>query len=296
VNERCCEFGEGGHLAGIVTEPAHAPANRGVMVLVSAGLVPKFGPFRLYAELARRLSVDGFVTLRFDLGGIGDSSRAHSGLPLKKRTEMEIRAALDWVAERYGARNLMLGGLCSGAEDSFRVAELDTRVSSVVMIDPFAYRTAGFLPRHLLHRVVRRTRRAVGHYRPHPPPRVVADRADGAKPLVQYEYMAREESSRILGTLIGRRARVHFVYTGGAHDSFNHEGQLRAMFPEIPFGDLVTVDYLPEMDHTQMLAEDRERLVEAIARRLVWSGANLEPARVDRASGFVMRSSVQSQS
>jgi alpha-beta hydrolase superfamily lysophospholipase len=292
MNERCCEFGEGGHLAGIVTEPAHAPANRGALVLVSAGLVPKFGPFRLYAELARRLSHEGFVTLRFDLGGIGDSTREISSLPLKKRTELEIRAALDWVTERYGARNVVLGGLCSGAEDSFRAAELDARVSGVVMIDPFAYRTAGFLPRHLLHRVVRRARRAVGHYQPSPPPRVLAEAHGGAKPLVSYEYMAREESSRILRSLVDRRARVHFVYTGGAHESFNHEGQVRAMFRGTPLGDLVTVDYLPEMDHTQMLAEDRERLVEAIARRLAWSGPKLEPGRMDRASGFVVREGV----
>jgi hypothetical protein len=293
MNERCCEFGEDGHLAGIVTEPAHAPANRGTVVLVSAGLVPKFGPFRLYAELARRLSVDGFVTLRFDLGGIGDSSRAHSGLPLQKRTEIEIRAAVDFVSDRYGARNVMLAGLCSGAEDSFRAAELDTRVSSVVMIDPFAYRTAGFFPRHWLHRFVRRTRRAVGHYRPYPPPRAVEEGPGVAKPVVHYEYMGREESSRILRVLVDRGARVHFVYTGGAHESFNHEGQVRAMFREVPFGDLVTVDYLPEMDHTQMLGEDRERLVEAIARRLVWSGAKLERSRIDRASGFVMRAGAQ---
>jgi hypothetical protein len=64
------------------------------------------------------------------------------------------------------------------------------------------------------------------------------------------------------------------------------------MFRGVPLGDLVTVDYLPEMDHTQMLAEDRERLVEAIARRLAWSGPKLEPGRMDRASGFVVREGV----
>ena len=289
MNEVCCEFGEEGHLAGIVTEPHHAPANRGVLVLISAGLVPKFGPFRLYVELARRLSVDGFVTLRFDLGGIGDSSRVHAGEPLKHRTEIEVRAAVDWVSERYGARNVVLGGLCSGAEDAFRAAELDPRVSGVVMIDPFAYRTLGFFPRHALHRFVRRTRRAVGHYRPYPPPHTGGEQWRGAKPLVRYEYMGREESTRILRTLVGRQTRVHFVYTGGASESFNHEGQLRAMFPDVPFDGLVTVDYFPEMDHTQALAEDRGNLVEAISRRLSWDGAKLEAGRAARASGFVVR-------
>jgi len=69
MKELSCQFGDGDRLAGIVTRP-DGPARRAALVLVSAGLSPKSGPFRLYAELARRLSRDGFLTLRFDLGAI----------------------------------------------------------------------------------------------------------------------------------------------------------------------------------------------------------------------------------
>ncbi|HEX3595032.1 MAG TPA: alpha/beta fold hydrolase [Polyangiaceae bacterium] len=264
MKERSCQFGAHRHLSGIVTEPDGTP--RAALVLVSAGLVPKFGPFRLYAELARHLARTGFITLRFDVAGVGDSQHAHTGLTVKERTANDVSAALDWLYQRYDFGNLVLGGLCSGAEDSFRSAEHDPRVTGVVMIDPFAYRTRGFLPRHVLHRLIRRTRRALGTYRPIAPARAGAS----GERIVNYEYMSHSESSRILQTLLERRARVHFMYTGGAREVFNHRGQLRNMFPEISFDGLVTVDHLPALEHTQMLAADRDTLVGAISSRLSW--------------------------
>jgi hypothetical protein len=265
VKESATQFGPEGRLAGIVTEPAEG-AGRRACVLVSAGLLPKAGPFRLYAELARRLAQGGVVTLRFDLGGIGDSVQAHPGLALRERTELEIRAAIEHLRARFALDELTLGGLCSGAEDSLRAAAANPSVTSVVLIDPFAYRTPGWFWRHALHRAARRSLRALRLYEP--PERALA--ADGAAPpkVVEYRYMQREESAPILRELIARHARLHFFYTAGVREAFNHPSQLRAAFPELEFGDRVTVDFFPHLDHTQLLAEDRRTLVESVARRI----------------------------
>jgi len=270
VKEQCCQFGERGHLAGIITEPdAASGPPRGALVLISAGLVPKSGPFRLYAELARRLSREGIVTLRFDLGGVGDSQPAHAGLTLRERTARDVAEAVDWLVEHHGPPALVLGGLCSGAEDAFRSAERDSRIGGVVLVDPFAYRTRGFLARHLLHRAVRRARRALGLYRPIAPGRTALAPGSSER-VVDYEYMEHHESSRILRELVARRSHVHFVYTGGAREKFNHAGQLDAMFEGFSFDGMVTVDHLPALEHTQLLAADRSTLIDAIARRLHW--------------------------
>lgn len=261
MKESSCQFGRARQLAGIVTEPSVRP-RRAAVVLVSAGLLPKCGPFRLYAEVARRLSRDGFLTLRFDLGGIGDSRQEHTNTPLEKRTKLEIGAALDYLTERYQLDGIVLGGLCSGAEDAFRFAELDPRVTGVVMIDPFAYRTSGWAWRHFLYRVMRRCRRALGLYRP------TLHGTEGGKSLVTYKYMGRTESSRILRALVKRKVHVHFLYTGGARELFNHERQLQAMFNDVDFTGRVTLDHFPHMDHTPLLEEDRHTIVEAIAHRL----------------------------
>jgi dienelactone hydrolase len=258
IKESCCRFGEDGQLAGVVTEPTDR-APRAALVLVSAGLMPKFGPFRVYAELARRLASEGVLVLRFDLGGIGDSGQGYADRPLKKRTELEIRAALDHLTSRARFGSILLGGLCSGAEDSFRYAEIDPRVTGLVLLDPFGYRTPGWRSRDLLLRLVRRGLRTAG----------LARAPSGAsEALIDYRHMEHAEASRILRTMIGRKVPMHFVYSGGMRESFNHKGQFKAMFRDIDLQDLVTLDFFPQLRHTQALETDRRLLIESIARRL----------------------------
>ena len=85
---------------------------------------------------------------------------------------------------------------------------------------------------------------------------------------MSYRYMAHEESESILRRLLERNVMVHFVYTAGMREHFNHPGQLRAQFADVDFRDRVTLDYFPHVDHTQLLQADRQTVVEAVVRRL----------------------------
>jgi len=259
LTETTCQFGDHRQLVGVVSEPATS-ARRIGLVLVNAGVVPKLGPFRIYVLLARRLAGAGIVTLRFDLGGLGDSQQGYANQPLKARTTLEIRAAVDHLTERYSLDSIVIGGLCSGAEDAFAYAETDPRIKGVVLIDPFSYRTPGWTWRNMLYRFARRSLRAVNLYEPI----AISATATSRARLVHYQYMERSESSQILRALIARPARVHFVYTG--RDAFNHRGQLKDMFPELDFAGRVTVDHFPSMDHTQLLDEDRRTLAARISQ------------------------------
>lgn len=271
VNESVTRFGPDDRLAGIVTEPSRGNARRGC-VLVNAGLTPKAGPFRIYTELARRLADEGVVTLRFDLGGIGESAADGAAMPLRDRTEIEVRAALDHVCTRFAFEGVTLAGLCSGAEDALRSADLDARVTEVVMIDPFAYRTRGWFWRHALHRARRRTLRLLGIYAP------LGTGVGKGTRVVRYRYMEQREAAGILERLIARGARMHFIYTAGVSESFNHASQLAAAFPGLDLRGKVTVEFFPEFDHTQLLAADRRTLVEAIARKLRAPADSVAPA------------------
>jgi alpha-beta hydrolase superfamily lysophospholipase len=251
-----------------VTAPGEGTSHlsRRAVVLISAGLTGKSGPFRLYTELARRLAGLGCLTLRFDLGGIGDSQQADHESPLKARTSQDIRDALDFLTSRFALDHITLAGLCSGADDAFTYAELDARVAEVVLIDPFAYRTAGWRWRNALHRAARRVLQ-VRARRGRGAPAVPLCASATSDVLVDYKSIAHAESSRILGVLLKREAALHFFYTGGSSDTFNHPGQLQEMFPALDLG-RVTVNHLPRLGHTQLLAGDRAVLIESIARRL----------------------------
>jgi pimeloyl-ACP methyl ester carboxylesterase len=259
VSELACQFGSDGRLSGVLT-PAAAGAADTALVLVSAGLVTKYGPHRLYAELARRVAGLGLAAFRFDLDGIGYSPPDPRPLGLAARTAAEIETALDYLAAHHGIRRFVLGGLCSGAEDAFRYALRDPRVVALVMIDPFAYRTPGFGWRHLRNRLLRRALRLVGAYRP--------EAAAGTPTLIDYAYLARSESEPILAALLARAVRLHFVYTAGVLERFNHLAQFGKMFPAAAASALVAVDFFPRIEHTQMLAADRATLITAIAGRI----------------------------
>jgi len=98
---------------------------------------------------------------------------------------------------------------------------------------------------------------------------VAPPETEGKRPrLVRYKYMERSEATHILQALLARNAHIHFVYTAGVREFFNHERQLRESFDGVDFKGLVTLDYFPHLDHTQLLEADRRTLVEAIAQRL----------------------------
>lgn len=72
ITETAHVFGEG--LVGVLSRPRQIVAGRPAVILLNAGLVQRSGPFRVYAQLARALASCGFVVLRFDLSGRGDSA------------------------------------------------------------------------------------------------------------------------------------------------------------------------------------------------------------------------------
>ncbi len=258
MTERAIQFGKGGRLSGVFTD-AREGKSRLCVGLVNSGLMPRSGPYRVYTQLARALAPHGISTLRFDLGGLGDSGTRSEGR-LLDRTREEIGEAVQTMVTLAPESELALGGICSGAEDSFRYAASDARVTRTVLVDPFAYRTAGWGWRHMRHRLYRRALRAAGLWRPMP--------GSGDAELIDYQYMPREEASRLLAGQVARGSAVHFVYTSGRHELFNHAAQLAKMFPALNLGTRTTVDFLPEIGHTQMLQAERDLLISTIVRRL----------------------------
>lgn len=260
IRERATQFGPAAQLAGVLSLPPGA-AHPTACVLVTAGVTPKFGPFRLYALLARALAAEGYPTLRFDLGGVGESPPQSLGMHLRDRTPLEIGAAVRHAQELLGTEDILLGGLCSGATDALRYAVGDCRIRGVILIDPFSYETPGSRVRYQALRAVGRVLRAARVWDP-------MARAGSASHLIHYRYMQQEEARTALRILTERGSRVHFVYTGAMRERMNHPRQVARMFPDLDFRGMVTVAHFPQTEHTQYLEEDRESVVAAVVHQI----------------------------
>lgn len=138
MTESVLLFGASRGLAGIVTEPPHgySDARLPAVVFLNSGLVHRVGPNRMWVRSARRLAARGFVTLRFDLSGIGDSRHAGDTASVEERWVADVRAAMDAVARTHDCERFILVGNCSGAALAFAAAAADSRVVGAGLINP----------------------------------------------------------------------------------------------------------------------------------------------------------------
>ncbi len=124
---------------GIITEPSEGDLRRRAVVLLNVGADYHIGSSRLYVSLARRWARLGYTVLRFDLAGLGDSETR----PERGDDEVyppaaidDIRAAVDFLRARYGAAEIVLAGLCSGAYHALRAAVAGIPVSRLLLVNP----------------------------------------------------------------------------------------------------------------------------------------------------------------
>lgn len=135
-------FGEDTALFGIVSEPQlNERARRGV-ILLNAAVDPHFGAGRRYVSLARRWARNGYVVLRMDLAGIGDSAtrtNCRNDEVFPPQAMADVRAAANFLSTRYGVQEIVLGGLCSGGYHALRAAVDGLAVRQIFLINPENY-------------------------------------------------------------------------------------------------------------------------------------------------------------
>jgi len=139
LTERPVLFGRGAVLFGIVTAPCECEKPRGAVILLNAGADHHIGANRMYVSLARRWARRGYVVLRMDLAGLGDSGTRHEQADNEvfPSTALEdIRAAVDFIRSRYSVDDVTLGGLCSGAYHSLRAAVSAVPINRILMVNP----------------------------------------------------------------------------------------------------------------------------------------------------------------
>ena len=140
--ERPVFFGADGSLFGILTQPPASEIRRRAVVLLNAGADHHVGASRLYVSMARRWAQHGYVVLRMDFGGVGDSGtrpgRADDDVfPPEALTD--IREAIQFLRDRCSIRDVTLAGLCSGGYHALRAAVAGLPINRILMVNPQNY-------------------------------------------------------------------------------------------------------------------------------------------------------------
>jgi pimeloyl-ACP methyl ester carboxylesterase len=129
-------------LFGIVTEPPQDERRHRGVILLNTGADFHIGANRMHVSLARHWARHGYVVLRLDLSGLGDSGTAancpHDDVFPSTAVD-EIRIAIDFLRSRYGVNDMTIGGVCSGAYHALRAAAAKLPVNQILMINPQNY-------------------------------------------------------------------------------------------------------------------------------------------------------------
>jgi len=150
-------------LFGMLHEPEvrrHEPA----ILLLSPGIKSHVAPHRLYVKMANRFCALGFVVLRVDTEGLGDSegeiveylvADVYGSVELGRLVNDTIDV-MDWMQLNHGIGRFILSGLCGGAITGLLTGAIDKRVVSLLGLgltcivsgskkDPIKYLTKGQL-------------------------------------------------------------------------------------------------------------------------------------------------------
>ena len=280
MREKVLRFGVERGLSGVLSEPdERAPGAPGV-VLLNSGILHHVGPSRIYVHLARRLASEGHVALRFDFSGIGDSESRKDALPFVESAPAETRAAMDLLEKKFGLDHFLLVGLCSGADMAFKVAGLDERVTGIVQLDPYAYRTFGYYVRRYGPKLLNPMAYVASFKGRRRSAEIARKRASSehqetyTAPEYRRIFPPREQVEEQLQALVARDVRMLNIFSDGQPDHINHAGQYARAFPSVDFRDLLTVEYVRHAEHTFTDLGDQARIEEMVSR---WAEATRPP-------------------
>jgi hypothetical protein len=264
MKEEVFRYGENNRGLGMVSLPAILD-NAPVVVTFNAGLIHREGPYRLNVHICRTLAECGFIAIRIDLSGKGDT-------PVREGLINRESVALDWkyikasINDRFGQRSLTLMGLCSGADNAIKVTAEDKDVKGLILLDPVSLQDAEFHRRALkakltnIHKwlnlpanMLRRFRRRMG-WETDP-----------------YEHMAslRDEPTpqdyhRCFTHIVRNRGQVLVIFTSQAVERYNREGQFARAMDIAKFDQCCEEVFWPQVEHLFPVQVHRDRLLEKI--------------------------------
>lgn len=114
--------------------------NKHALILINPGVKGRVGPQRLYIKIANLFVARGFGVLRLDAAGLGDSegiireelTREFFLSVEQGRLVNDVEDAIDWLSNKHGFSNYIIGGLCGGAISALLTAFTNYQVKAIL--------------------------------------------------------------------------------------------------------------------------------------------------------------------
>lgn len=287
MKEQALLFGKSRSLVGILTDPptASTAADLPAFVLLNAGLVHRVGPHRMFVQMARNLAAMGFVVLRFDHSGIGDSKVRDDRLPFEQSSINETLEAMQCLSTLRGSKRFVLVGLCSGTFTSFRTARGDSRIVGIVLLNALLESPETISEEAAADAFSRKIARSYWHHKiflPRSWLKIVTGKASYGQicrvlylqlrsPWVRRRYnkYGPQQVLTDLRALVDRGVKLFFVYSEGTgvleYFRLTLGDEIRRMISD---GKL-RVEIMQETDHTFTLLQHQAHLLELVRS---WAG------------------------
>lgn len=276
MKERAFSITNKGSLLGIISEPdkekiiEHAPG----VIILNSGLIHKVGPFRINTEMSRRISENGFITVRFDLSGIGDSKiKLNQGDRWDIALE-DVRNVMALLNKDYGTKEYILIGLCSGSDNSYRISLAENRVVGTVNLDGYSFITPGYYMHYygcrlLTLRWIINKKNSIVENMINKLKKRKKEVKDPEVWVQNREFPSVEKATNDFQILVSRGVKMLYIYTGGVAEYNNHKFQLQKALRKVNFKTLLDLEYYPYAQHTYTTMSSRRKVVSRVANWVV---------------------------
>ncbi len=276
IKEQIFTYGEHQHGLGIVSEPEDTQSCP-IIVMLNAGLSHRAEPYRLNVLLGRRLAELGYIALRVDLSGKGDS-------PARENLTNRESVALDWsfikkALERlYGARPILIFGLCSGADNGIKICAQDPAVKGLVLLDPVSRQDSQFFNRDLYRKLTNPNKwlnihKILGRRLAR---QKAKDDIDGGSTIKLRDEPNAADMDQCFDGLLRKNGRVLAIFTSQALTHYNKQGQFSSAMNITGLARVVEEVFIPNAKHLYPIEAHRTKLINIIA---VWAELHLDHFR-----------------
>jgi hypothetical protein len=236
-----------------------------VVVMLNAGLLYRAEPYRLNVLACRRLAEIGYICLRVDIAGKGDTP-ARKGLTNRESVSMDWRCIKQALSQQFGERDLIIMGLCSGADNGIKIAAQDRDVKGLILLDAVSRQDREFARRALMNKItnIHKFKKIPGKFIRMMDKYFSSEKVPFLSPMALRDEPNDQDLQQCFTSLTSLDGRILAVFTSQALYHYNQKGQFSRAMGINGLEKICEEIFWPNVSHLYSVQVHRDRLIKVI--------------------------------